>query len=114
MQIRFECLSTRNAAGLFNMSYFGKFYVSGSDAQQAVDWIFSNKLDVAHGKTVYTCMLNKRAGVEADLTVSVIDADEGLGNSSALNKCKTVRGSSAFCNCVFYYDDIITSTLFVP
>ena len=30
-----------------------------------------SRMDVPVGKTVYTCMLNKRAGVEADLTVSV-------------------------------------------
>ena len=29
------------------------------------------------GSTVYTCMLNKRGGVEADLTVSAIEAGNG-------------------------------------
>jgi hypothetical protein len=35
-------------------------------------------MDVPIGKTVYTCMLNKRAGVEADLTVSVRGTEEVL------------------------------------
>jgi len=29
------------------------------------------RMDAPIGKTVYTCMLNKNAGVEADLTVSI-------------------------------------------
>ncbi len=43
LQIRFECLSARLGAALFNMSYFGKFYLGGRRAQEAADWIFSNK-----------------------------------------------------------------------
>ena len=76
------------------MSYFGKFWLKGPDAQvylillpvrhgikpfhsflffpkAAADWVFSNKVNASVGKTIYTCMLNKRAGIEADLTVSV-------------------------------------------
>jgi hypothetical protein len=37
-------------------------------------------MDVPIGKTVYTCMLNKRAGVEADLTVSVRGTEEVLSS----------------------------------
>ena len=32
-QIRAECLATRYRAALFNMSYFGKFWLKGPDAQ---------------------------------------------------------------------------------
>lgn len=51
------------------MSYFGKFYLTGPEAQEAADWIFSARMDGEVGKTVYTCMLNAEAGIEADLTV---------------------------------------------
>ena len=34
------------------------------------------RMDVPVGKTVYTCMLNKNAGVEADLTVSIQGTEE--------------------------------------
>ena len=33
------------------------------------------------GKTVYTCMLNKKGGIEADLTVSALDEQGWDGNS---------------------------------
>ena len=75
--IRAECLATRTTAGLFNMSYFGKFYLTGPDAQAAVDWIFTAPMTGTEGKTIYTCMLNKGAGIEADLTVSVIGSGSG-------------------------------------
>jgi len=78
--IRAECLATRTTAGLFNMSYFGKFYLTGPDAQAAVDWIFTAPMTGTEGKTIYTCMLNKGAGIEADLTVSIIGS--GTGSSA--------------------------------
>ncbi|XP_023344278.1 sarcosine dehydrogenase, mitochondrial isoform X2 [Eurytemora carolleeae] len=75
--IRHECLATRTTAGVFNMSYFGKFYLTGPDAQAAANWIFTGNMDCPPGRTVYTCMLNKMAGIEADLTVSVLESGEG-------------------------------------
>ena len=79
LQIREECLATRNSAALFNMSYFGKFFLRGPDADAAVEWIFTNNIaNCQVGKTVYTCMLNKNAGIEADLTVSVLEGQDGV------------------------------------
>ena len=40
-QIQKECLACRGAAAVFNMSYFGKFYLLGVDARKAADWLFS-------------------------------------------------------------------------
>lgn len=40
-QIRQECLACRGAAAVFDMSYFGKFYLVGVDARKAADWLFS-------------------------------------------------------------------------
>lgn len=40
-QIKQECLSCRGAAAVFDMSYFGKFYLLGPDATKAADWLFS-------------------------------------------------------------------------
>jgi len=58
---------------VFDMSYFGNYFLSGADAQQAADWIFSNDVRKASGHTVYTCMLNATGGVESDLTVSCLE-----------------------------------------
>ncbi|MED6248055.1 hypothetical protein ATANTOWER_025201 [Ataeniobius toweri] len=71
--IKGECLSCRHDVAVFNMSYFGKFYLTGPDAKKAADWLFSADVNKKPGSTVYTCMLNKRGGAEADLTVSRLD-----------------------------------------
>ncbi|XP_066569219.1 sarcosine dehydrogenase, mitochondrial [Amia ocellicauda] len=71
--IRDECLTCRNAVAVFDMSYFGKFYLVGPDAKKAADWLFSADVNKPMGSTVYTCMLNKRGGTESDLTVSRIE-----------------------------------------
>uniref|UniRef100_A0A3Q4N2X8 Sarcosine dehydrogenase n=1 Tax=Neolamprologus brichardi TaxID=32507 RepID=A0A3Q4N2X8_NEOBR len=55
------------------MSYFGKFYLTGPDAKKAADWLFTADVNKKPGTTVYTCMLNKRGGSEADLTVSRLE-----------------------------------------
>ncbi|KAK8776628.1 hypothetical protein V5799_030030 [Amblyomma americanum] len=75
--IKDECLGCRKSAAIFNMSYFGKFYITGPDAQAAVDFIFSSNMQKPKDSTTYTCMLNSRGMVEADLTVSVISPGAG-------------------------------------
>uniref|UniRef100_A0A8C4II75 Sarcosine dehydrogenase, mitochondrial n=1 Tax=Dicentrarchus labrax TaxID=13489 RepID=A0A8C4II75_DICLA len=71
--IKSECLSCRNGVAVFDMSYFGKFYLTGPDAKKAADWLFTADVNKKPGSTVYTCMLNKRGGAEADLTVSRLE-----------------------------------------
>ncbi|KAK0148112.1 Sarcosine dehydrogenase, mitochondrial [Merluccius polli] len=71
--IKDECMSCRQDVAVFNMSYFGKFYLSGPDAKQAADWLFTADVNKKPGSTVYTCMLNKSGGTEADMTVSRLE-----------------------------------------
>lgn len=72
-----ESLCCRNRAALFNMSYFGQYYLTGPDALKAANWIFSADVDKAPGSVIYTCMLNARGGVEGDLTVTVVEPGDG-------------------------------------
>lgn len=76
-QIREEALACRNNVALFNMSYFGKHYICGPDAKKAVDYIFTARVDREINRTVYTCMLNKRGGVEGDCTVTGLESGSG-------------------------------------
>uniref|UniRef100_A0A7N6AG56 Sarcosine dehydrogenase, mitochondrial n=1 Tax=Anabas testudineus TaxID=64144 RepID=A0A7N6AG56_ANATE len=71
--IKNECLSCRHGVAVFDMSYFGKFYLTGPDAKKAADWLFTADVNKKPGSTVYTCMLNKRGGTESDLTVSRLE-----------------------------------------
>jgi glycine cleavage system T protein len=69
---REEHLAVRNAAGLFDMSSFGKIRVEGSDALAFVQNVCANQMDTDIGKLTYTQMLNQRGGIECDLTVTRI------------------------------------------
>ena len=52
-QIGRECMACRERAAVFDMSYFGKYYLVGPDAAKAVDWIFSNNLRKDTGTRIF-------------------------------------------------------------
>lgn len=72
-----ECLACREHVALFDMSHLGKLYMCGPDAQKAADWLFTANTRHPIGRTVYTCLLNTKAGVEADVTISAIETGTG-------------------------------------
>ena len=76
-QIGEECLACREQAVLFDMSSLGKFYLCGPDAQMAANWLFTADTNRQLGKSVYTCMLNSKAGIEGDVTASAIETGKG-------------------------------------
>ena len=65
-----ECKAVREAVGLFDQSSFAKFRLEGRDAMAVLNRVCANDVDVAPGKLVYTQWLNKKGGIEADLTVT--------------------------------------------
>lgn len=73
-----EALACRNGAALFNMSYYGKFYITGPDAQRTADLAFTADMSNKADKVVYTLLLNEKGGVEADVTVTIL-LDGGSG-----------------------------------
>ena len=54
-----ECEACRTGVAAFNMSYFGKFYITGPDAQKAVDWIFSNNMQKDPGMNFILLLKDK-------------------------------------------------------
>ena len=67
---RAEHMALREGVGLLDMTSFGKIRVEGRDAAVFLQRLCANDLDVAVGRIVYTQMLNKRGGIESDLTVT--------------------------------------------
>ncbi len=65
-----EHRAVRERVGLFDQTSFAKFLVVGRDAAAALSWIAANDVAKPVGSLVYTQMLNKRGGIECDLTVS--------------------------------------------
>lgn len=64
-----EARAMAAGCGLSEMSTYGKFRVSGHDAQAFLDRIGSAKCPSAPGKTALSLMLNDRGGIVGDITI---------------------------------------------
>lgn len=73
-----EALATRRAAGLFDESSFAKIEVAGSGACSFLQRLSAADVDVPVGRIVYGQLLNRRGGVEADLTMTRLAAERYL------------------------------------
>jgi glycine cleavage system T protein len=68
--IAVEHAATREGAGLFDFTSFGKYEMEGPGALRLLQWLTDNEMDKPPGAVTYTQMLNDRGGVECDLTVT--------------------------------------------
>ena len=67
---RAEHMAIRTGVGFFDMTSFGKLRVEGRDAEAVLQKICANDVAGPPGKIVYTQWLNRKGGVEADVTVT--------------------------------------------
>ncbi len=70
-----ECRAARTDVVLFDQTSFAKLLFEGPDAETVLQRLCANDVAVAPGKIVYTAMLNKRGGIESDLTVFRLAAE---------------------------------------
>jgi glycine cleavage system aminomethyltransferase T/glycine/D-amino acid oxidase-like deaminating enzyme len=70
-----EHRAVREAAGLFDMTSFGKLDVSGPGALALLQRLADNDVDKPAGTLVYTQFLNPGGGIEADLTIARLGED---------------------------------------
>jgi glycine cleavage system T protein len=73
-----EHRAVREAVGLFDQSSFAKLRLEGPEALDVLQRLCANDVDVPPGRIVYTQMLNRRGGIEADLTVTRLAGDAFL------------------------------------
>ncbi|KIC21133.1 GcvT family protein [Leisingera sp. ANG-Vp] len=73
---------------LIDLSMFTKIDVTGPDALALLQWVSTADMDVAEGRAVYTAWLNRRGGVEADLTVTRLGAARFRVTSGAATRRK--------------------------
>ena len=73
-----EHKAVREGVGLFDLTSFAKFELTGADAGSVINWISANDIDVEPGRVVYTQWLNDRGGIEADLTITRLAQDRYL------------------------------------
>jgi glycine cleavage system aminomethyltransferase T/glycine/D-amino acid oxidase-like deaminating enzyme len=68
--IEAEVTATTRAAGLFDQASFAKLDIRGDGVVEYLQRLCANDVDRTVGTVVYTQLLNERAGIEADLTVT--------------------------------------------
>ncbi len=68
--VRQEHMAVRENVGMYDMSSFGKIRVEGPDATAFLNYVGGGQYDVPVGKIVYTQFLNRKGGIEADVTVT--------------------------------------------
>jgi glycine cleavage system aminomethyltransferase T/glycine/D-amino acid oxidase-like deaminating enzyme len=73
--IEAEHRACREAVALFDESSFAKLEIAGPGAAALLERLCANEVARAVGRITYTQMLNRRGGVEADLTVSRLAED---------------------------------------
>ena len=73
-----EHQALRQGVGLFDLSAFAKIGISGAGALDFLQYIAANRIDRPEGVVVYTSMLNKRGGIECDLTVTRLEHERFL------------------------------------
>ncbi|MCA8869747.1 MAG: GcvT family protein [Rhodobacteraceae bacterium] len=71
-----EHRAARDAAVLIDQTSFAKYLLKGPDALAALDRVAANDMDRPIGSLTYTQMLNRRGGIECDLTVGRLKVDE--------------------------------------
>ena len=71
-----EHKAAREAAVLFDQTSFAKYTLKGPDAEAALGWIAANDVSGPPGRLTYTQMLNKKGGIECDLTCVRVAQDE--------------------------------------
>lgn len=98
-----ECAAVRDGVALFDQSSMAKFVVQGRDACRVLNRLCTADVDVPPGRLVYTQWLNELGGIEADLTVSRLDAQRFLVVSSVSSHIRDLAwlnghiGPDAFC-----------------
>jgi 4-methylaminobutanoate oxidase (formaldehyde-forming) len=73
-----EHRAAREGVILMDMSFMSKFLVQGREAGRALNYISANNVDGEPGTITYTQWLNDAGRLEADLTVTKLDAERFL------------------------------------
>lgn len=82
-QVGCEVEACRNGAAILDQSAFGKIMVLGPDACAFLNRLCSAQMDIPVGRIAYTQILNRRGGIESDLTVQRHGPDHYLMISGA-------------------------------
>jgi aminomethyltransferase len=110
-----EHMSVRDRAGIFDVSHMGRVNVTGPDAAGFIETLFPTGIGKQpNGKSVYTLLLNKDAGIIDDLIVLKMEPERYLLVVNAASKAKDLRHMEEIgAGLNFKMDDITDSTTMV-
>ncbi|MHA2092991.1 MAG: hypothetical protein ACW98K_19260 [Candidatus Kariarchaeaceae archaeon] len=84
-----EHLAVRNSVGMFDTSHMGRYWVTGSDAKDFLNFLVPrNILNLSDGTAGYTFMLNENGGFKDDVIISRLGAEEFMVVCNAGNRQK--------------------------
>jgi 4-methylaminobutanoate oxidase (formaldehyde-forming) len=78
-----EQRATREAVAVYDQTSFGKLLISGPGSLELLQRCCCAQMDVPVGRAVYTGMLNRHGGYEADVTITRLSFDSWLLVTSA-------------------------------
>jgi aminomethyltransferase len=110
-----EHMAVRNRAGIFDVSHMGRVDVTGSDAARFVESLFPTGIGKQpNGKSVYTLLLNKDAGIIDDLIVLKVEERRYLLVINAASRAKDIRHMEEVgAGLNFELDDITEATTMI-
>lgn len=74
-----EHMVVREKVGVFDVSHMGQFFVKGKEAEDFLQYLFTNDVTkVEVGQAQYTCMLNDEGGIIDDLIIYKISSEEWM------------------------------------
>lgn len=86
-----EALAVRQTVGVFEISSYAKYQVSGSGAQPWLDRIIANAMPGTVGRMVLSPMLSPKGRLIGDFTVTRLAADRFLVLGSGAMQCSHMR-----------------------
>ncbi|MDH3672721.1 MAG: FAD-dependent oxidoreductase [Gammaproteobacteria bacterium] len=83
-----EVKAVQNGVALLELSPFTKIRLTGANAESSLQRLCTSNVALDPGRLVYTLMLNKRGGIEADMTVRRVAENEFWMISGAATRWK--------------------------
>ena len=110
-----EHMAVRNRAGIFDVSHMGRVDVAGSEAEKFVEKLLPTGIGrQPNGKSVYTLLLDKDAGIIDDLIVLKMDQQRYLLVVNAASKAKDLKHMEEIgTDLNFKIDDVTEATTMI-
>ncbi len=102
--INSEHLAVREAAGMFDVSHMGNFFITGTDAAKYLQYLTSNDIAKLYpGKVQYSTLTNVQGGIVDDLLVYMLDENHYMLVVNAANIEKDLKHLQSFLS---KFDDV--------